>query len=352
MILPKQNISIMDVRNCIGYPSMDLGTLCSCGEKYINKWSKYKPVHNVFTTERPSDWWKGTLRNCGIEYLQHNTITNLLSSIDSGEEQFPYLGPRGGTGSPYRLGDFAGYNSTITAPIFAGNHEGTYYKNNVNLGVGAIVRNAGVDELSVADVFGNAFDGMYYAAALKTGNNSPLWLTASNPITANDSFINIPMSYLNANTTYYLYQFLSSYKKPSITTAEQAGHFVAIPGTQKQAIKIESSDISIAIRNVEYNLGRVTGEIYINNSNGHTQNLMNVAVYFVYANTAPNDPLEVGETFINLDNIYITGGQILTVPFESGRNVLPEFQQRGGKIFLYFNNKLQAQTMIPMMAPD
>ena len=29
MILPNNNISIMDVRNCLGYPSMDLGTLCT-----------------------------------------------------------------------------------------------------------------------------------------------------------------------------------------------------------------------------------------------------------------------------------------------------------------------------------
>ena len=31
MILPKTNLSIMDVRNCTGNPSLDLGTLCSKG---------------------------------------------------------------------------------------------------------------------------------------------------------------------------------------------------------------------------------------------------------------------------------------------------------------------------------
>ncbi len=30
MTLPDSNISIMDVRNVLGYPSTDLGTLCSC----------------------------------------------------------------------------------------------------------------------------------------------------------------------------------------------------------------------------------------------------------------------------------------------------------------------------------
>ena len=32
MILPKTNLSIMDVRNCTGNPSLDLGTLCSKGQ--------------------------------------------------------------------------------------------------------------------------------------------------------------------------------------------------------------------------------------------------------------------------------------------------------------------------------
>lgn len=40
MILPNTDISIMDVRNILGYPSTDLGTLCSCDK--VNKWSRYR----------------------------------------------------------------------------------------------------------------------------------------------------------------------------------------------------------------------------------------------------------------------------------------------------------------------
>ena len=54
MILPNSDISIMDVRNALGYPSTDLGTLCSCNK--INMWAKYKPVPYNFTTNRPSEW--------------------------------------------------------------------------------------------------------------------------------------------------------------------------------------------------------------------------------------------------------------------------------------------------------
>lgn len=352
MILPKNNISIMDVRNCIGYPSMDLGTLCSAGEAYINKWSKYKPVHNNFTTNRPADWWKGSMRNCGIEYLQHNSVKNLIDSINSGISQHPYLPPSGGTNSPFRLGDFCGYNSDSLSPIHAGNFEGTYYKNNNNIGFAAMLgAGSAEDELTVNDVFGNQLENMYYAAALQATNGSILWLTCSQDVKNGGSFVTFPTSYLNANTTYYLYQFLSSYLKPSITTSESVGQFIAIPGEQKQIIKIESTNIDISLPDVERSdFGVVSGNIHIVNR-GSTTTFTNVGVQIRYGTSKPEDGFKVGETTVKLNNITVTSNQTVTVPFESNVNTLPDFNTQGGKCILYMNNKIQAQTFIPMQAP-
>lgn len=117
MILPKNNISIMDVRNALGYPSMDLGTLCTCNN--VNMWAKYKPVRYNFTTSRPSNWWKGQNGDCGmtINYYSVANSTNiqtLINKIKANESCFTYNKPRGGVTEPYRLGDFAGYNSNAT----------------------------------------------------------------------------------------------------------------------------------------------------------------------------------------------------------------------------------------------
>lgn len=351
MILPKSNVSIMDVRNAIGYPSMDLGTLCSAGEKYINKWSKYKPVHNNFTTNRPADWWKGSMRNCGIQYLQHSTIKNLIDSINSGTSQHPYLSPSGGANSPFRLGDFCGYNSNSLAPIHAGNFEGTYYKNNNTIGFAAMLgAGSEEDELTVADVFGNQLENMYYAAALQATNGSILWLSCNKDVKNGGSFVTFPTSYLNANTTYYLYQFLSSYLKPSITTSESAGQFIAIPGEQKQLIKIESTNIDISIEAERSNIGIVSGTIHIVNR-GSTTTFSNVAVHIRYGASKPEDIMKVGEDIVKLSNITVTTNGATTVPFESRVNTLPDFNTQGGKCILYMNNKIQAQTFIPMQAP-
>ena len=94
MILPKTNLSIMDVRNCTGNPSLDLGTLCSKGQ-YINKWSKYKPVRYNFTTSRPSNWWKASDGNCGLDVRGYTTITQLVTDLRNDVTFWGYLPPTG-----------------------------------------------------------------------------------------------------------------------------------------------------------------------------------------------------------------------------------------------------------------
>lgn len=347
MILPKQNISIMDVRNCIGYPSMDLGTLCSAGEAYINKWAKYKPVDNNFIDNRPADWWKGRMLNCGINFLQHSNIKSLIDSVNAGISQHSYQPPSGGSTSPYRLGDFCGYNTESIAPLHAGNIEGTYYKNNNVIGVACLIRAEGIDdELSISDIFDGEIRNMYYAAALQRSDNTIMWMSCSSDIRNGGSFINIPTSGLTAGQTYYLYQFLSSYLKPSFTSGEQVGNFFAIPGQQKQAIKIESTNVGISLINVARSEnGIVSGNIRIDNQGG-TTTFRNVSVQIRYSSSKPEDTLKVGEAIVNLSDINAPNNQITTVPFQSRSNVLPDFDAKGGKCILYMNNIVQAQGFI------
>lgn len=97
MILGENNISIMDVRNALGYPSMDLGTLCSCGN--VNKWSRYRP-----------GYWEG------------GTAENLIFHIPKGGN---YNDPRGSDANGisievYKLGDFRCYNTSAKPPFING----------------------------------------------------------------------------------------------------------------------------------------------------------------------------------------------------------------------------------------
>ena len=90
-------VSIVEVRNILGYPSTDLGTLCSCGENYINIWSPYKPInYNGLTLS--------------------DTIRDKLTGFKIVNNYLQYDPPVGGSTSPYRLGDFRGYKSDAAKP--------------------------------------------------------------------------------------------------------------------------------------------------------------------------------------------------------------------------------------------
>lgn len=105
MILPNNNISIMSVRNCIGEPSSDLGTLCISNK--VNMWSKYKPVKlNTLNTNSNPNWYKGDDLSCGINMPKSGHPDTVKNQVWTRQI------PTGGSSSPYRLGDFRGYNSS------------------------------------------------------------------------------------------------------------------------------------------------------------------------------------------------------------------------------------------------
>lgn len=178
MILPKTDISIMDVRNVLGYPSTDLGTLCSCDK--INMWAKYKPVRNNFTTNRPSDWWRAQTGNCGIKVPSATSNFDNIINL-----KYEYEQPRGGSSEPYRLGDFAGYDSnakaqyTVEFPELIYNNQKNYIR----------VRETGVSDtaLLMSDIMGYQPDEMYLIACIKcnsTNSKSTVYATTPDPFTS------------------------------------------------------------------------------------------------------------------------------------------------------------------------
>lgn len=92
MILPDTNIDVIMVRNAIGEPSTDVGTLCK-SEK-VNKYSRYRP---------------------GYWYV--DTSGNLQFQRPRGSGHNDPRGSRFGSAyEAYALGDFRGYNTLAPAP--------------------------------------------------------------------------------------------------------------------------------------------------------------------------------------------------------------------------------------------
>ena len=112
-------ISINDVKSVLGESSNDLATLCKSAK--INMWAKYKPT--CYPSPFPDNWYKARDGNYGISVPSYNTLESLYNAyfIDGDENHdngYSYERPSGGSAEPYRLGDFRGYNSRATSPIY------------------------------------------------------------------------------------------------------------------------------------------------------------------------------------------------------------------------------------------
>lgn len=119
-----------DVSAVLGIPATDLGTACT--SPYINKWSKYKPLNlNAIDTITgqwdaanntwlaSATWWKGNPHSgvrrpqytCGlIINCYDNDRASFKAAIDNGNGGWGWDAPTGGSSSPFRLQDFAGYS--------------------------------------------------------------------------------------------------------------------------------------------------------------------------------------------------------------------------------------------------
>lgn len=151
-------VSINDVKQALGESSNDLATLCK--SENINMWSKYKPISckgdfkeypiredsdeivtssfNKYTCvvrcgmNIPMDTYKNLRNKYGGEGFAINACVELykdnvygVRGIDkdaSTNSRTVYVSgkhfPKGGTNSPYRLGDFRNYNAKATSIAF------------------------------------------------------------------------------------------------------------------------------------------------------------------------------------------------------------------------------------------
>ena len=124
MALPEIGINAFTVADLLGYYAykvhpvtgvstryIDLATLCK--HPNINMWSYKKPVQDVSVIGLTE--FLSTNLNCGILFAEtpaHNGI---------GYYNTLYQKPAGGAASPYRLGDFRGYNHQALPEIYVKN---------------------------------------------------------------------------------------------------------------------------------------------------------------------------------------------------------------------------------------
>lgn len=138
-ILPDTNLKAEDIRDTLnsngGSVSNDLLTFFATNAK-INKWARFKPESykknfDLTDEERFTNHYGLSMTGYASLWGNSSKIKVTDGKIDISEDttgflyklckgtlgQFDYVLPKGGENSPYRLGDFRGYNPTAVNPL-------------------------------------------------------------------------------------------------------------------------------------------------------------------------------------------------------------------------------------------
>lgn len=208
MALETTNITTTLVGQTIGAASRDVGTLCS--SSLINKWSKYKPViYPVIATNGITDWWRSNDGYCGFSIPQYVDIDSLLADNTT----WVYNKPYGTINSPYRIGDFRGYEHTSVIPF------DVLIPNAIEIGSsGNLIKlrmpTVPTSNLTLSDIVGNK----YFGVVVKRGTQIAV-KTASSYISAGENNLSIDdCGLLNTATSIIISGFLTAQAIPEWTS--------------------------------------------------------------------------------------------------------------------------------------
>lgn len=358
MALPKTNISVLQVAcmlgettvvNRVSYLDTRLSKLCTSGK--INRWSKYKPIRNNFTSNRPSEWWKSASLNCGVNIPAYASLIEMVNALRSDNNGWEYEYPTGGTNSPYRLGDFAGYDHTAPPPLLATTVSDTYYSTNNNIPLnGFATVSPSVDTwLGLNDMrSGDLLSNMYYGVCIcNNGASSVNYMTSASYVANAAEGLLYPVTYLNTGVI-EIFQFLTSAKKTSITDPIVKADFIPFPTLARQVSNLRGSDANLVLF-AEWNNGVVTGYFKLTNLNASgLLYITGASIQLRYADSPDNSGIIVGEKIITIGDFTVTAGQTYT--YEINTNALPDLPLHMGGTAIFNcaqNYKLKVGILSP-----
>ena len=172
-------VSIDDLKNLFGEGSGDLATLCT--SQKINVWAKYKPT--VFPSPFPDDWYKAKDDNYGLNITVDNRVSSwsaLVAEYSKANNGYSniYKRPSGGASSPYRLGDFRGYNHKAKPEIGDYLAATNYIEDSqISLSVAYNAVTVDGDQVSYKDV--EVYKGLYFGYVITDISGKTLKLIAT-----------------------------------------------------------------------------------------------------------------------------------------------------------------------------
>lgn len=192
-LIPETNVKAEDIRDTLnangGSVSNDLLTFFSISAK-VNKWARFKPESykknfDLTDDERFTNHYGLSMTGYASLFGNSQKVSVTDGKIDISEDttgflyklckgtlgQFDYILPKGGENSPYRLGDFRGYNPTAVNPLPQVT-SGTYkYSSNGLIDVQMAIATPSINGLTMELLAYNAntpLEGMYYGMIIYT----------------------------------------------------------------------------------------------------------------------------------------------------------------------------------------
>ena len=257
-------VTIANVASIVRSGGTDLADIIANGN--INKWAKYKPIvratvdtvsgqwdRNNNTWLASANWWRGGDGHCGMTFSVFSdlgTLTNsstFLYKLYHLQLPWTYTKPSGGSSSPFRLQDFARYDSDAVPCVgqLAG-AGGTIYVPASGQGTRTLTLNydspsAGDTNLTLSDFAhgGTSFTQFYLAVLMVKGSRYIVVSSVNHIGETGSALIETEVGYDDIGT-WQVVPFLSSV----IITATgqfQTGTYISAGYDQLDIIKLASS---------------------------------------------------------------------------------------------------------------
>ena len=315
-------VSVDDVKSLLGESSNDLATLCKSSK--INVWAKYKPT--VFPSPFPDDWYKSKDGNYGLNITVDNRVSSwsaLVAEYSKANNGYSniYNRPSGGATSPYRLGDFRGYNHKAKPEISDYLAASNYMEDSqISLSVAYNAVTVDGDQVSYNAI--DAFRDLYFGYVITDISGKTLKLIATASTTSSYE-VRLAARTLLAGT-YRLYPMFCNVDYSTNHTL-RAMYCYAVPNlaggkimTVRTASETEASKYESIFAEYTFANTRIKVTIKVN------ELVTNIGIYFCYqSNPTKGQALLVGEYSTRIDSI--ASGETKSVTFTnplSGKSYL------------------------------
>lgn len=315
-------VSVDDVKSLLGESSNDLATLCKSSK--INVWAKYKPT--VFPSPFPDDWYKSKDGNYGLNITVDNRVSSwsaLVAEYSKANNGYSniYNRPSGGATSPYRLGDFRGYNHKAKPEISDYLAASNYMEDSqISLSVAYNAVTVDGDQVSYNAI--DAFRDLYFGYVITDISGKTLKLIATASTTSSYEVRLAARTLLADN--YRLYPMFCNVDYSTNHTL-RAMYCYAVPNlaggkimTVRTASETEASKYESIF--AEYTFANTRIKVTLKAK----ERVTNIGIYFCYqSNPTKGQALLVGEYSTRIDSI--ASGETKSVTFTnplSGKSYL------------------------------